>query len=251
MFPKEGQQRAFNQFMDLFVLPEVKRRKEAGLIPKDFTLKKAQVVFVSDGTKPSIRLNDEAKIVAKVRLKKGTKKKKGESVSWNEIEETKILRLPDDEEPKYAHISMARVGNHWLFAFDFLYNKDLSRRCFNTAKQFLESAIDAFQNKRWAPFIDNLFTCVELLAKSELLLTPDPKFRKKTTHKGIQLKYNQFVAIGNAKKDYKDALNKLGRLRNSARYLKAAFELTKKEAQIFLSIAKDMIGYLEPRLAKH
>jgi hypothetical protein len=139
MLDKEGQQRSFDQFMQLFVLPEIERRKKDGNLPEGFILQSAQVIFSGDGTKPVVRLNTEAKIEAKVKLKDDIKKNKGEVVSWNDIEDIQMIRLPDDEEGKYAHFSMVRVGGNWIFTFDFRYNKELARTCFKTAKQFAEN----------------------------------------------------------------------------------------------------------------
>jgi len=77
MLENEARQRAFNQFMQLFVLPEIERRKKDGVLPGRFVLQSAQVIFSGDGTKPVVRLNAEAKIQAKVKLKNGINKNKG------------------------------------------------------------------------------------------------------------------------------------------------------------------------------
>lgn len=219
MLDEKGQQRTFNQFMELFVLPEITRRKQSRRLTEKFELSAAQVLFYSDGRRPVVRLNEETKIIAEVKLKKGIKKDKGEAILQNEIERLEGLRLIDEEEPEYAHVSMVRFKDHWLLGFDFRYNKKLAREHFKTAKEFYDLAQNAYQKKLEAPFIDNLFSCIELLARAELLLIPDEKFKKKATHKAIQIKYNKFVEIGNAKLDFKTALNKLSGLRNSASYL--------------------------------
>lgn len=250
MLDKEGQQRTFNQFMELFVLPEITRRKEAGVLPDKFVLNAAQVIFYDDGRRPLVRLNEDAKILAKIKLKNGVNKEKGEDVFQNEIEKLETLRLMDEEESKYAHISIIRFKNHWILGFDFRYNKKLARDHFKTAAQFYSSAQNAYQNNLMVPFIDNLFSAIELLAKSELLLMPDEEFKKKTTHKGIQIKYSKFVDIGNAKLDYKKSLNKLSGLRTSARYLKSDFQLSETEAQEYLEVVKEMLDYLEFKLSK-
>jgi hypothetical protein len=251
MLDNEGQQRSFDQFMNLFVLPEIERRKKDCLLRSNFVLKSAQVIFSGDGTRPVVRLNEETKIMAKVKPKSGIKINKGDILSWNQIEDIQMIRLPDEEEGKFAHISMIRVGGNWLFTFDFRYNKESARTCFETAKQFFDSAREAFERKNLAPFIDNLFSSIELLAKAELLLMPDPKFKQKATHKGIQLKYGKYVDIGNAKPEFKTTLNKLAGLRNSARYLQSGFNLSDKEGQGYLAIASDMISYVEGKLKKH
>ncbi len=250
MLENEGRQRAFDQFMHLFVLPEIECRKKENILPEKFVLNMAQVIFSGNSTRPVVRLNEETKILAKCKLKSGIKMNKGNVVSWRQIENIQVIRLPDDEEGKYAHISMVRVGGTWLFSFDFRYNKELARNCFETAKQFLYSAQEALEEKRPAPFIDNLFSAIELLAKAELLLMPDPKFKQKATHKSIQLKYGRYVDIGNAKPEFKKTLNELTGLRNSARYLKSDYNLNPEEGKKYLAITTDMVSYVEWQLRK-
>lgn len=72
---------------------------------------------------------------------------------------------------------------------------------------------------------------------------PDPRF--KSTHRCIQLKYNKYVDIGNAKPEFKTTLNKLAGLRDSARYLKADFKLSDGEGKQYLDVASEMIAYIE------
>jgi len=84
------------------------------------------------------------------------------------------------------------------------------------------------------------------LVKAELLLMPDPKIN---SHKAIQMKYSHFVNLGNAKIDYKSALNKLSALRDAARYLKSPLEISSEEIQKYINIAEEMEKYVESRIA--
>ncbi len=248
MLEKEAQQRTFSEVMGLFVLPEVTRRKEAGALPEKFRLNAAQILFYSDGRRPAVRLNEEVKIIATVKFKNISKKQKGEAVFWNEIDKVENLRLMDEEEKEYGHVSMLRLNGNWLGAFDFRYNKGLAREHFKVAKEFYRAAKNAHKNRWLAPFVDNLFSCIELLAKSELLLLSEVK--KKTTHAAIQIKYNRFINYGNEKSNFKAALNKLSALRHSARYLSSSFSLLDSEAREHLNTAKEMLDYLKARLSK-
>ena len=73
---KKGQQKTFNNLMELYVLPEITRRKERGVLPKNFVLMAAQILF-PDGM---VRLNEEARIHSTVKLKKDVKANKGEFI---------------------------------------------------------------------------------------------------------------------------------------------------------------------------
>lgn len=247
----EGMQRTFNQFMDLYIRPEIDRRRESGELPENFELKLAQVLISGDGRSPVVRLNEETKIIGLVKVASPGKVKAGQEVPPDKIEEIQNLTLTDEEEPNYGHLSMVKITeNRWIFTFDFRYNKGLARGHLERAKEFFETAKESYGKKRYAPVVENLFACVELLAKSELLLVPDPKFRKKTSHKAIKARYNKWVEIGNADMRFGRTLNKLSSLRRSARYLKSRFRLSEKETNEYLAVAEEMIEYVELRLKK-
>lgn len=44
MLDKEGQEEIFKQFMEIWILPEIDRRKEYGTLPDNFILSKSQVL---------------------------------------------------------------------------------------------------------------------------------------------------------------------------------------------------------------
>ena len=137
----------------------------------------------------------------------------------------------------------------WLLTFDFKYNKDLARKHLSLAIAFFKSAELALNNKLLAPFIDNLYSAAELLAKSELLLHPDKKILKKATHKSIQQKYINYVKIGIVYPRHCTVLNKLSGLRISARYLRSALRIVQRDANNFLKEVKKMIDHLEIKLS--
>jgi HEPN domain-containing protein len=246
MIESEGTQQLFQQFIDVWIAPEIQSRNNRGILSDDFVLAKAQVLFSLDEQKPIIRLNDEVQLIAQVKLRKSVEK--GQPVYESAVEQVSQLRLTDDEEPKYAHISAIKIRDNWFLMFDLRYNKGLAREHLKTAKMFYESAKLALQHKLFAPFVNNLFSAIELTVKGELLLIPDEQVYKKGRHKTIQKKYNRFINLGNAKPDFKTALNKLSGLRNSTRYLKPGFHLTDNKAKRFLNTAEDMVVWLEKKV---
>lgn len=231
----------FQKMMDLYISPEINKRKEESMLNDTFQLVAAQVIFFSDGRKPQVRLNSEARAIADVKLKPGVKKKVGEILRSNEIEGLQNIKLPDDEDPDCAHATFFRIENHWVIAFDFRYNKGLSQKHFEIAKQFLSMAENAYNKKLWAAFVDNLFSASELIVKAVLLSVPDPKFRKKTTHPSISMKFNRFSDLGNVKPEYRKIFNKLAGLRSCARYLKGKLSINQKQANELLSNVRNMM----------
>lgn len=239
---KELWDKVFHQFMDLFVTPDIQRRQNIDELPKPLDLRAAQIIFYPDGRKPQVRINSEVKAIREVKLKNGLSKKAGEPIYAHEIEGLGKINLSEEDDPDCGHATLVRIGNSWTIAFDFRYNKALSKKHIETAQQFFESAEFSFKKKNWSPFIDNLFSASELLVKAILFSKPDPKFMKKATHAAIQTRYNKFADLGNVKVEYKNTFNKLSGLRDRARYLKGNFSISEEEASVFLDTIRNMIG---------
>lgn len=238
---KEFGQRLLQQFIDLYVAPEISRRQRAGELDKSFTLRAAQIIFFPDGKSPQVRINSEIRAIGKVKLKPGISKKVGEDIFEHEVEGLDQVNLTEEDDPDCGHATLVRIGNSWIISFDFRYNKAFSAKHIETARQFWASAESSLKQKNWAPFIDSLFSAAELAVKSVLLSFPDPKFRKKATHKLIQMRYNRFADLGNVQPRYRETFNKLSGLRDCARYLKGPIPISKEEARNLLSTVKEMI----------
>jgi|SRR5665213_3355765 len=244
-------QNTFEQVMNLWITPEVKRRQEAGTIPKPYDLVAAQVIFHSDGRSNEVRLNEGVRSIGKVKLKKGVSKNAGDPVYANEVESYELFRLPDDEDPNCGHITLRRVADQWTIAFDFIYNKGLSREHLAAAQEFLGSAESALQNNSYRVFVDNMFSASELAAKALLLTTPLPGEDKKMSHGRIQSRYNLQAKMGNVSSDHKDAFNRLAALRSSARYLNGTLSISKATANELRDAVRAAIEFASRRANPH
>ncbi len=240
--------KVFEQFMELFVLPEVKRKQESGELEKPLDLHRAQIVFFPDGRQQQVRINSEVKGVAEVQLKPEFSKEAGEDVFQHELECIRSIDLSEEDDPDCGHVTLLRYGDRWSIAFDFRYNKVLSKKHIKNAKEFYDAARFSFEKKHWSPCVDNLFSAAELLAKSILLSAPDPEFREKATHKVIKSRYNQEYQLGNLEGRHRAAFNKLSKLRVGARYLKGDVSISEAEAQELLDTVKDMIEDADRRV---
>lgn len=90
-------------------------------------------------------------------------------------------------------------------------------------------------------FIDNAFSSIELLAKSELLLEPMSGLEKKANHKRIKSEYNKRAKNILDKKEESILLNQLSDLRNKARYLKGNGDLTFEKEVILKTLEKAIL----------
>lgn len=238
---EEFGRRVFEQFMDLFVTPEVKKRQETGELDKPLDLRAAQIIFFPDGRKPQVRINSEVRAIAKVKFKPGILKKPREPVFEHELEGLGEINLTEEDDPNCGYATLIRISGRWTIAFDFRYNRALSKKHIETARQFYESADFSFNQRNWSPFIDNLFSAAELSAKSMLLSMPHPNLGKRERHKAIQIRYNEFADVGPVEPTYRDTFNKLSGLRDRARYLKGDISISEDEARRLLDVVKSMI----------
>ena len=144
---KEFSQRAFQQFMDLFVLPEIKLRQKSGQLEIPFNLISAQIIFFPDERKPEVRLNSEVKAIGEVVLKDGQSRKPGDVVTLNDVIGIGKLKLCEHDDPDCGHVTFLKINNLWNFTFDFRYNKSLSIQHSKTAEEFYEAAENAFSKR--------------------------------------------------------------------------------------------------------
>lgn len=208
----------FRQVQERYIKPEIQRREQREGLDIPQVLNKIQIIISPDSSSPEVRINDEAKIIAKVKVNRSVEK--GEPVRLQDITNiTEVQGPPKDDRPNCGHITMWKVKNLWLIGFDFRYNKKLAREHLDTAQQFFAVAKKARDLKLWAPLIENLFACAELAAKSTLM-TIFTELKEARSHRATHSRYNRWYSMGNVEEEeYKDTFNKLYQLRGEARYL--------------------------------
>jgi uncharacterized protein (UPF0332 family) len=241
----------FNHILEVWITPEVIRRQKVGCIQKPYDLRAAQVIFYPDDRPCEIRLNDEVRFLGKARLKDGIPdKRKGDHVYLHEIEGYESFSLPDDEDPNCGHITLYRFPDHWIIAFDAIYNKGIATEHLSAAEQFLAAARQALTTNSMRVFVDTCFSAAELTAKALLITTPLPGENTNMRHGRIHSRYNFEAKLGNIDASHKDALNRLAALRGSARYLNNTLDIAESEASGLLRAVQDAISFVARRIQK-
>lgn len=230
-------QRTFQHAMEIWFLPEIKKRQESGQIPNTFVLHAAQLITFPDERPKVIRLNEEVAITAKARIKPGVQKDIGAFLSMEEIEGLESWQLPDTEDPNCGHLTIINLGGSWCLAFDFRFNKAEARKHLDAAEEFLAAARFSLKEVLLRAAAENLFNAAELAAKAYILMTPVKSASTSERHGFIHSRFNVLGRFGNIAPDQKDAFNTLSSMRPSARYLRAEFvagieELTELATQV-------------------
>lgn len=232
----------FNQLMSIFIDPEIKTRRDRGVVRGDFKLRAFQIIFFPDGKPTLVRLNEEVKAEMIIHPKRGVNKSIGEILTLAEIERIQEFKLIEVDLLDCGHVTALNLFNNWTFSFDFKYNKSTANAHHSIAKEFLEVAEDSLKKGYRVPFIDNLFSSLELAAKSLLIDDFDSELLKSKKHSKIHDKLNSQTNIGNIKEEFRELFNKISDMRQTYRYLHRQVDFSIGDCQIWLKKAKKVIG---------
>lgn len=241
---EEITKRVFQQIKDLWIIPEIERRKNLNGLPNDFKLRSAQIIFSLDRGWNKVRLNEEVKAIARFKINRPIKK--GEAVYEDDIDDVAKIELTDDDK-NCAHITLLSFKNELVIWFDARYNKNRSKEHIDASKEFYESAKDNLEKSRLRPFFECAFASAELSAKATLLLLPDKSIRYGKNHKDRISRFENWTELGNAPKEHSNVLTRLSSLRPSARYL-CSTEFRKENPDKIVQTLKEMIEFAEKKI---
>ena len=221
--------RTLNHFLEVWVIPNTKKRQEAGTLPRPLQLKAALVIFFPDNRENLVKINQEV-CALQVKLKDGVSKKAGDSIYEYEIDWSSIPKLPKEYgDCGYIGFIKSPSSNSVHLFFNARYNRAISKHLIIMAKQFFETADYNYQKQSWPPFIDTLFSAAELAVKCILLtglITDRKSLDNPKGHKKMENVFTAFADLGNIPANEKDAYLKLRKERNAARYMKGRNEYT-------------------------
>lgn len=236
------------QALRVWIEPEIERRRAEGTLPENFELLGAQVIM-NVGEKTRVRLNGEVRGAMVTRLKKPSATEKGEPVYWDQIEDVDEIQLAE-EDANAGHLTIVRADTRWLIAFNFRYNAQRAETVISAAKEFLDTAVHANEHGRERAFRENLFGAVELIAKSRLLLNPDPDVLKARTHQGVSSKIHQEARLGNVDRSFVALLKKLEGYRPTARYVAGDVEHDRGVNDAMIALARETLEAVEQMIPK-
>jgi len=111
-----------NHAWAIWIIPELKRRKEAK-IPAPFPLKKFIVLFDPvKGKAPTIKFNDEYEFMASARVKRGLKINKGDPITFDQIVDFGPIEPPSRNGKPIAFFRFRLDGRQISVYFDFRPN---------------------------------------------------------------------------------------------------------------------------------
>jgi hypothetical protein len=170
------------QAFEVWINPEVERRRQKGALSTQIELVAAQIVFHSE--RPvEIRLNDEVRAKAQVRLNRSVEK--GEAVRVEDLADILNVELTG-EDVNSAHTTLIRTEpDRWVVTFNAQYNRQRAKVLASAADQYIQMAELALGNGFYRAFVDNLHSALELAAKAQLILIPNPKMLTSKSHEYV------------------------------------------------------------------
>lgn len=240
-FDEATKQRVFQQVIDIFVNPEIERRKKDGTIKDGTLITKMQIVFNLDKGKNEVRLNGDVKAILKGGVTRDMQK--GEAVYEKDIDTIEDIELTN-EDVNCGHITLLLFKNNWIISFDFRYNKEKVREHIEASKEFYETAINSLENNRLRTFYENAFATAELSAMSVLLTLPSKEILECRNHKKRLSQFKNWANLGNVKMEFSTTLSELSELRDSARYIHSD-KFKEEDPSKIKDIIKDMVVFAE------
>ncbi|WP_085918821.1 HEPN domain-containing protein [Halomonas sp. CSM-2] len=244
------EQNLLNNLMETWIVPSIEDRQEKGEFERPIALKMAQIIFKADGGRPVVRINNEVKGRAIVKIPDDANRTvtAGEPVTWKDIEGIQGFEL-SEEEMNYGHVTLILVSDKWFISFNFIYNKSLSQRHLEAAEEFLEAARESLSKRHFFACIDNLHSASELAAKAYLMGHPDKQLMESKSHGVIHKKINFERKLGNVNETHVDTINKLKNLRAPARYLQGDLNLEDGDIEMMIKEVSAFISDVSQRSA--
>lgn len=223
------------QFVELWINPEIQRRRNEGVLLEDFALFAAQVIINFDQP-TAVRLNEEVKAAVVGTFSKLVEE--GTQVSIDELDSITGVELTN-RDPNAGHLTVLFHKGSWFVAFDFRYNAAICADHLAIARGFLDAARFSLDHQHVRVAIDNLYSATELMAKSCLLMH-DQKILTSRTHGIVHARFNQWGYLGNVSPRYTALLNRLAETRVAAKYFRGQFDVTSEAAENLLEVAEEM-----------
>src|SRR5436305_47644 len=231
------------QSFELFINPEIGRRREAGRIDETFGLSAAQVIFNADAPL-EVRFNDEVEGHIEGVIERDIRE--GDDVELSDIERITRFDLTT-EDPNAAHITVFYAGDGWLLISDLRFNAERADHHAKVAAEYIDAARHALEAEHLSPFVENLYAATELIAKGTLLSLPHETLLHKPSHSFIEREYSYFTKYGSGDPVYAWLHARLKQLRQAARYMRRSLDLTAEDAREMLATAERMLDDLRAR----
>jgi len=236
------QRNVTQNLFDIFWAPEIERRGGAAVVGPFV----AGVAVLPPDQPPRVLLNDEAQIVAKSRADSALPP--NEPLTQDNLDHLDRLE-PVGVDPDHGWVLSAVLPDGRMYsAFDFRRNRGKGRRLLTLAEEYRATAEDALAAGRVGPCIESSFAAAELAIVAMMHLTPEAGRRKDSLHRARREWLDSFTQLGNAPRDFHDAVAALSRARGSSRYGESEIIISVEQAASLLAPVAALIDHAQGRV---
>lgn len=111
----------FKSVHDLWIEPELERRRESGGIPPDFKIFRA-LICLPKNAPPQITFNDDIKWVARMDIPDPGRFSLGDPIYWDQVRRIETVQPPAVAGTRVAFVYLFKVTKGYEFIFDFSPN---------------------------------------------------------------------------------------------------------------------------------
>lgn len=236
----------FDQIMNIYVFPYVKKKQEKKLLSENIVIKAFQIVTDPNKKTPEIRINHEVRWLIDIKLKEGILKNKGDEVKSDEIEENYSYEGElFEEEKNFSHITMFMINDHrWVISYNLIFNIPESERLLSISNEYIEAAKYSHKKNNKYAAVGVLFHACELAIRSSMLSFPLWGMSNRLelqSHSAVSKKYNDFSKVFPAHSETVIMFNDLMKLRNDARYGKNELTINNNEITRYIELTEKLI----------
>lgn len=237
--------------LDDYVYPEIMNRVHNQELDPSYKPSLIHILLYSRPSKNKILLGNETNFLANVVLKNDRIVKDGESISFDEVKKITKIFPKDNYMSNSAHIMLLKFKHRWLICIDLVFDRSKIKSKMKSAKDFLDNAEHALQEKQWSPFVNNIWRATELFALSLLLFRFQGSFSTHQDHAATKKRFISLCKNKNVPVKFGDHYNRIYSLYKPASYVQGItgdFTISKEKSQEFLTITQEMLDFVNQTL---
>lgn len=236
---------AICHILEAFVYPEIMHRVHNGKLPPEYSPTRAHILLNTRSEKNRVLLDGETRFLANFTLKGDRDLEDNAVVESGEIKEITKIFPRENYMGDAAHIMLLKFNGKWLGCVDLTFDRLKIRQKMGQAREFLASAEDDMRNRRWSPFVVDVWRATELAVQSLLLFRFQGSFSRRQDHEETKKRFKEVCdqcMLGS----FWAHFERVSQLYKPASYgqRKGDFAITAKDARALLATAKAMVEYV-------
>ena len=245
-FDQELKTMIIHQFLDTLVYPEIMHRVHSGKLRPSYRPTRAHILLNTRSAKNRVLLDREANFLVNFTLKHDRDLEDNAVVESGEIKEITKIFPRENYMGDAAHIMLLKFNNRWIGCVDLTFDRLKIRQKMGQAQEFLASADDNMKNRRWSPFVVDVWRATELAVQSLLLFRFQGSFSRRQDHEETKKRFKAMCDRKDLPGSFWTHFDSVSQLYKPASYgqKKGDFPITAEKAQAFLGVAKDMLEYV-------